>query len=171
MPETGQTGLEVLVFQLLGPPLADYVLVGGQVAVIGTPAVGVKAANPEPCKQGFELQSRLVLSPTKDIRQYPARLLIERPPEPPRVLLAADKRPPLVHFRALHLAHHHRGCCSLTTKHQGRVHLVERRRFFLRVVIPVVGLTPNTRAVSRRPLPFSAISTIYRFTSGNHPVL
>jgi len=37
----------MFAFQLLGSPLADDVLVGGQVAVIGTPAVGVKATNPE----------------------------------------------------------------------------------------------------------------------------
>jgi len=38
---------EMFAFQLLGSPLADYMLIGSQVAVIGTPAVGVKATNPE----------------------------------------------------------------------------------------------------------------------------
>src|SRR5215510_8499230 len=42
---------------------------------------------------------------------------------------------------------------------------------FLRVLITVIGLTPSTRAVSRMPLPFSAMSTICRLTSGNRPVL
>src|SRR5215510_9857584 len=96
--------------------------------------------------------------------------MIQRPPQPPRVLLAADKRPHLVQFSLLHLANYHRRGGSLTTRHQGRVHLVERRRFFLRVLITVVGLTPSTRAVSRMPLPLSAMSTICRLTSGNRPV-
>jgi hypothetical protein len=48
---------------------------------------------------------------------------------------------------------------------------VKRWRFFLRVVITVIGLTPSTRAVSRMPLPLSAISIIYCLTSGTHPVL
>src|SRR5947207_3174264 len=97
--------------------------------------------------------------------------MIECPPQPPRVLLAADKRPHLIQLRLLHLANHYRGCCALTTTHQGRVHLLERRRFFLRVVMIVVGLTPSTRAVSRMPPPLSAMSTICRLTSGNRPML
>src|SRR5262249_40305316 len=44
--------------QLLCPPLADDLLVGGQVAVIGTPAVGIIAANSKKLEQGFELQPR-----------------------------------------------------------------------------------------------------------------
>ena len=39
---------------------------------------------------------------------------------------------------------------------------------------PAVGVKPanaDTRAVSRMPLPFSAISTIRCLTSGTHPVL
>src|SRR5262245_39429962 len=37
--------------------------------------------------------------------------------------------------------------------------------FFFRVMITVLGLTPSTRAVSRMPLPFSAISTIRCLTA------
>ena len=75
--------------------------------MIGTPAVGVKAANPEGREQRFEFQQRLILPATKDIGEDPAGLMIERPPQPPRVFLAADKRPHLVQLRLLHLADHH----------------------------------------------------------------
>ena len=52
----------MFAFQLLSPLLADYVLLGGQVAVIGTPAVGVKASDPKGREQRFELQQWVVLS-------------------------------------------------------------------------------------------------------------
>ena len=58
----------------------------------------------------------------------------------------------------------------LTNSQQGGIHLVERLRFFWRVVRTVVGLTPSTRAVSRIPLPLSAISTICFLTSGCRPL-
>ena len=74
-------------------------------------------------------------------------------------------------FYRLHLANHYSRCCSLTNSHQGGIHLVGRMCFFLRVVSTVVGLTSSTRAVSRMPLPFSAIPTICRLTSGSRPVL
>src|SRR5690348_12882711 len=97
--------------------------------------------------------------------------MIQRSPQPPRVVLAADKRPPLVQFRRFHLANHHCGRCALTNNQKGGVHLVERPRFFLRALITVIGLTPSTRAVSRMPLPLSAISTICCLTPDTHPVL
>ena len=40
------------------------------------------------------------------------------------------------------------------------IHLVELRFLFLSSLITVVGLTCNTRAVSRMPLAFIAMSTI-----------
>jgi len=59
---------EVFSFQLLRPSLADSMLVRSQVAVIRTPAVGVKAANAQRCEQGFEFQQRSVLPATKNVR-------------------------------------------------------------------------------------------------------
>ena len=43
------------------------------------------------------------------------------------------------------------------------------RFFFFNSFRTVVGLTCNTCAVSRIPLAFRAISTIWRFTSGDYP--
>src|SRR5262245_50863439 len=96
--------------------------------------------------------------------------MIRCSPQPSRLFFAPDKRPHLIQFSLLHLAHHHCRGYSLTTRYQGGVHRLKRRRFFLRVEITVVGLTPSTGAVSWRPLPLSTLSTICRLTSGNRPV-
>jgi hypothetical protein len=95
--------------------------------------------------------------------------MIERRPQPPRLFLAADKGPHFVQLCFLNLADYHRGRRSF--HYQCGVHRVKCRRFFLRALITVIGLTPSTRAVSRTPLPLSALSTICRLTSGNRPVL
>jgi hypothetical protein len=47
--------------------------------------------------------------------------------------------------------------------------LLEVRGLFLPSFMTVVGLTCNTRAVSRMPLAFMAISTICCLTSGDWP--
>ena|SRR2546430_2080510 len=94
--------------QPLCPPFADYMLVWGQVPMIGTPAVGVKTANPEGFEQGLEVQQRLILTPTKDIRHHPPCLMIQRFPEPPRLFLATDKEPHFVQLSFLDLADHYR---------------------------------------------------------------
>jgi hypothetical protein len=56
-------------------------------------------------------------------------------------------------------------CGSLRLTHARIVALV----LFFHGFITVVGLPVNTRAVSRMPLPFSAISTIWVLTSGTNP--
>jgi hypothetical protein len=55
----------------------------------------------------LELQECPVLAATDDIRHHAARLMIKRLPEPPRLFLAADKRPHFVQF----------GLCSLVNNH------------------------------------------------------
>jgi hypothetical protein len=116
------------------------------------------------------LQKCLILTATEDIRQSPPGLMIQRLPEPPRLCFAAHKRPHLVQFGLCYLVNYHCGVYSPTSWRKSGVHLVDLRDLFLSVVITVVGLTPSTRAVSRMPLPFSAMSTICRLTSGNRPL-
>ena len=50
------------------------------------------------------------------------------------------------------------------------IDLLELRFLFFSSLITVVGLMCNTRAVSRIPLAFMAMSTICRFTSGDCPL-
>jgi hypothetical protein len=93
--------------KLLGSMLADHMLAWIQMPLIGTPAVGVKAVDAQRLEQGFQGQQCLILTTTEDIRQYPARLLIQHLPQPTRLLLAADKRPHFVQFGLLHLVNDH----------------------------------------------------------------
>ena len=58
----------MLPFQLLRPPLADYMLAWIQVPAIGSPAVSIKSANAEGSKQRFEFYESLILAATEDIR-------------------------------------------------------------------------------------------------------
>ena len=94
-------------FQLLRSSLADLVLSRIEMPLISTPTVGVITANAQRGEQRFELQQCLVLAATKDIRHQPARLVIQRLPEPPRLFLAADKRPHFVQFRLFYFVKDH----------------------------------------------------------------
>jgi hypothetical protein len=156
--------------QLLCPPLANPMSMWSQVPALRTPAIGVKTATAQRGEQAFEVQQRLLLTPTKAIHHPPTCLMSQRLPQPPRRFLAADKGPHVVPLSFPDLADHHRGGGSFPSSHQRGVHGGQRRRFFLRVVSTVVGRTPRTRAVSRMPLPLSAISPICCLTSGSHPV-
>jgi uncharacterized membrane protein YhaH (DUF805 family) len=54
-------------------------------------------------------------------------------------------------------------------REQSMIYRLERRFFFFNSLITVVGLTCKTRAVSRTPLAFIAISMIYSLISGDCP--
>src|SRR5215831_14321103 len=142
-----------------------------QVPAIRPPAVGIKSTNPKRREQCLEFRQYPIRAAAKGIGHDPAGLMIQRLPQPPRMFLATHEGPHFVQLRFLDLTEHHPRWCSLPRSPHHGVHSVKRRRFFLRVLITVVGLTPSTRAVSRMPLPLSAISTICCLTSGTHPVL
>lgn len=101
---------EMVPLQLLRPPFANSMPGWIQVPPIRAPAVGVKAANPEGCKQGFEFHEGLILTPAEDIRHYPTRAVIPCLPQPPRLGLIADKRPHFVQLCRLHLVKDDPGC-------------------------------------------------------------
>src|SRR5262245_15762381 len=103
--------------------------------------------------------------------------MINRMPEPPRLRFLANITPHLIEFggqpsaliqllsatdRDLHLLWGQvlQGCL---------IYLLDVRRLFLSSCRTVVGLTCNTRAVSRIPLAFIAMSTICCLTSGKRP--
>jgi hypothetical protein len=90
-------------FPLLCPPRADHMLGWSEGSVRGTPAVRVKTANAPRCEQGFQRQPCLIVTPTEDVRYHLARPMIQRLPQPPRPLLAADKGPHFIQFGLLHL--------------------------------------------------------------------
>src|SRR5215813_7382028 len=98
----------MFALQLLGPPLAYHMAFRIQMPAIGTPAVGIKAANAQWCEQGFESEQCPIFTPTEDIRHHPPRLMIQRLPEPPRPFLAPHEGPHLVHLRFLDLTDYYR---------------------------------------------------------------
>jgi hypothetical protein len=156
--------------QLLGSSLANHVLLRIQMPLRGTAAVGVKTANAQWCEQGFQFQKCPILTATADIRQHPARLMIQRLPEPPWLLLATDKRPHLIQVGLLHLVRKSLSVDSPPSGRKGWVPWVESPPFVLSAVRTVVGLTPSTWAGSQMPPPFSARSTICRLISGTRPL-
>ena len=96
----------MFAFQLLRPSLTDHMLVRGQVSVIDPPAVGVKATNPTGREQPLEFQQDRISTTAKGIGHDPACLMIERFPQSPWVLLAADEGPRFLQLCFLALVDH-----------------------------------------------------------------
>src|SRR5262245_41617578 len=104
--------------------------------------------------------------------QHSPTLMIDRVPQPSRGRFLAHITPHLIELRlqpaprskplcAIEIYLHARGMEMLE---HGQIHLLQVKCLFFNSLITVVGLTCNTRAVSRMPLPFMAISTICCFT-------
>src|ERR1043166_1440884 len=91
-----------------------------EVPAIRPPAGGVKTANTQGLEQRLTFQQRPIRTAAKGIGHYPARLMIECLPQPPRVSVAPDKRPPLGQLRLLHCADLHRTRRSFPSSHQRR---------------------------------------------------
>ena len=90
-------------------------------------------------------------------------------PQPPLLAFAADKAPHLIHLSCFHLVDDDLHLLSIKTLEKTFIYLLSACIFFFRVLMTVVGLTRKTRAVSRIPLPLSAMSTICCFTAGRRP--
>lgn len=103
------------------------------------------------------------------VSKYFSSLVINRVPSPSLLLFGWHKAPHLIHFCRFYSHHHHRLLIGLALLQQSPIYLFEVRRLFFSVSITVLVLIPSTRAVSRMPLPFIAISLICCFTSFNRP--
>jgi hypothetical protein len=97
-------------------------------------------------------------------------LVIQRMPQPAGSSFAAHKGPHFIPLCCHHFLDYHSGVRTCERCERRRIDAVELRLFFFSSLITVPGLTPNTRAVSRIPLPLSAISTIRFLTSGCRPL-
>jgi hypothetical protein len=75
--------VDVLAFDRLRVLLADGMLLGVEMPLVGAPAISEKARDTERFQQLFELQKDGLLSPPKDVRQYGATAVINRVPQPP----------------------------------------------------------------------------------------
>jgi hypothetical protein len=70
-------------------------------AAIGAPAVGEGPPDAEGLQQRFQLQERLVLSPTEDVGEDSPGSMVQGLPQPAWRGLLAHKRPHLVGFSLL----------------------------------------------------------------------
>src|SRR6266516_7230037 len=66
---------------------------------------------------------------------------------------------PTTHLQLIRTPYFHLDLLGMQDLQDGLIHLLEVRFFFFNSLMTVVGLTCNTRAVSRMPLAFMAIST------------
>src|SRR5262249_24391775 len=96
--------------------------------------------------------------------------VINRVPEPPRLAFLAHIGPHLIDFRLLNALDHYGHLVRRQCVEEWLVHCGELRLFFFNVLMTVVGLIFNTRAVSRIPLPLRLISTICSWIAGARPL-
>src|SRR5215475_9977955 len=76
---------------------------------------------------------------------------------------------PTTHLQFIRTPYLHLDLLGLEVLQRAMIHRLQVRRLFFNSLITVVGLTCSTRAVSRMPLAFSAISTICCLTAGDCP--
>ena len=108
---------------------------------------------------------------SKGIRQYLAACMINSMPQPPLVTLFTYITPHLVHLRFFNNSFNlNINIIYIKTINQRCIYCLNLRCFFFNSEITVDVLILSTRAVSRIPLPFNAISTTFSFVSRNLPV-
>jgi hypothetical protein len=89
----------MLALDFLRVAFAWAVRVGVEVTRVGTPIIGIIAAQPEGLQQRFELQKDVIFAAAKDVGQDLAGVVIDGVPESTRVAFVPDKRPHLIHLR------------------------------------------------------------------------
>jgi hypothetical protein len=91
-------------------------------------------------------------------------------PQPAGVALVPDKGPHLIDFGFIDPLDHHVHIVRLQCIEEWLIYRGERRLFFFKVLMTVVELIFNTRAVSRIPLPLRLMSTICSLIAGARPL-
>src|SRR5215467_13447215 len=76
---------------------------------------------------------------------------------------------PTMHLQRIRTPYLHCDLLRMKVLQHALIYRLQVRFLFFNSLRTVVGLTCNTRAVSRMPLAFIAISTICRLTSGDCP--
>ena len=155
---------KVFVFYFLRVFLADHMLVLRNELRVTGPIVCIVIANVEYLETGYQLLANFVLAPPKNKRQNATRRGINGVPQPALILLVADITPLLVKLRT------HRNIKEMAefngnlARADIGIHRDDIGGLFFISEITVFLAIPRTRAVSRIPLPFMAISTIWSLT-------
>src|SRR5712691_3440270 len=95
-------------------------------------------------------------------------MVINGVPEPSRMRFRLHKTPhfvalraePTTHLQLIRAPDFHFDLRGMQGRQHAMIHQLQLRLFFFRSLMTVVGLTCSTRAVSRIPLAFMAMSTI-----------
>src|SRR5688500_10839732 len=148
-------------------------LLGIDMSLVGTPSIGVKLRDTKGLKQSFELQENVVLTPSEHIRQHLPRVVINGVPKPAWIGFASHRTPhfiqfgtqPTTHLELIGTPDFHLHLLRIQNRQHASIHRLELRFFFLSSLMTVVGPTWSTRAVSRMPLAFIAMSMICCLTS------
>src|SRR5215211_488221 len=160
----------MLSFYFLGVLFADVVVCRIQMSLIGTPLISIKTGNTKRYKQSFEFQKNFIFMRSQNIGEYLSTSMVDRVPQPALIFFLTHEAPHFIQLCLLYSDELH--CYFLCTQglQQCGVDLLEREFFFFNSLITVVGLIFKTRAVSRMPLPLSAISMIFCLIAGNRPL-
>ena len=73
-------------------------LLGREMPLVGSPAVGVKPRDAQRRQPLLKLQEDVVLAPSEHLRHDLARVMLNRVPQPARVRFATHKTPHFVQF-------------------------------------------------------------------------
>jgi hypothetical protein len=142
---------QVLTLYCLRVALARLVCIRIEMTRESAPIVRIISRNAKRFQQGFALQKHLICAAPKDVRQDLTTAVINGMPEPPRCFFLAYVGPHLIDFRFLSSLDHHVSLVRMQRVEQRLVHRGECRLFFFNVLMTVVGLIFNTRAVDGTP--------------------
>src|ERR671918_362209 len=157
-------------FYFLGVLFANFMACRFQMPLIGTPIISIKAGNAERCKQSFEFQKDLIFMRSQNIGEYLSTLMVDRMPQPALIFFLTHEAPHFIQLRLLYLDDLYGHLLYRQDLQQCVIDRLKGGFFFFNSLITVVGLIFKTRAVSRMPLPLSAISMIFCLISGNRPL-
>ena len=147
-------------FDLWRVLFADDRLFRGHISLVGAPAIRIKPRDTKGLQQVLKFEKDCILAPPKDIGSHGATAVINRMPQPPRFRFLPHVTPHLIK-----LGRHAVALCHFVGAPDGdldvlwgevlqhcMIHVREIRFLFFNSFRTVVGLTCNTRAVSRMPL-------------------
>ena len=158
---------EVFVLYLLGVLLTDHMLFFGDEHRVAAPVVRVEGSDVE----GFQVRDQppagFVLPPPEHEGQDAPRRRVDRIPEPPLVFLVADEAPLLVRLGIQRRINEMPYFNVDAMVAHIRVHGDHLGGLFFSVAMTVPLPMPRTLAVSRMPLPFMAMSSIWHLTPGS----
>jgi hypothetical protein len=156
-------------FNLLCIFFPDRMLLGEEISLVGTPIIGIKTRYAKWRSELLQFDEYSIRMRSQDIREDRTTVMVNRMPPPPLMPFVTHITPHLVHLSLVDWLDDDVYVLWREVPYDRLIHVWQLWVLFFNVFITGVGLTFNTRAVSRMPRPFRAISTIWVLTSGKNP--